>query len=74
MQQEWEESHKVTEELVEGPPSRRANATLTACPSGNFLWFIGGACFSSSLYSYADKRLGELFSDEGKAVREDILS
>jgi hypothetical protein len=31
---EWEEAHKVTEELVEGPPSRRANATLTACPNG----------------------------------------
>lgn len=74
MQQEWEESHKVTEELVEGPPTRRANATLTACPSGNFLWFIGGACSSTLLCLYVDKRLGELFSDEGKAVREGILS
>jgi len=43
----------VTEELVEGPPSRRANATLTACPSGNHLWCIGG----------------EFFSEDGKAVR-----
>lgn len=34
MRREWEEAHKVTEELVEGPPSRRANATLTACPNG----------------------------------------
>ncbi|KAJ7594667.1 galactose oxidase [Mycena floridula] len=50
MRQEYEEAHKVTEELVE-PPSRRANATLTACPNGNHLWFIGG----------------ELFSDDGKA-------
>ena len=42
----------MTEELVEGPPSRRANATLTACPSGHHLWCIGG----------------EFFSDDGKAV------
>lgn len=53
MQREWEEAHTVTEELVEGPPSRRANASLTACPNGNHLWCIGG----------------EFFSDDGKAVR-----
>ena len=53
MRKEWEEAHKVTEEIVEGPPSRRANATLTACPSGNYLWCIGG----------------EFFSEDGKAVR-----
>ncbi|KAI5118743.1 hypothetical protein M0805_008143 [Coniferiporia weirii] len=51
MRKEWEEAHTVTEEIVEGPPSRRANATLTACPSGNYLWCIGG----------------EFFSDDGKA-------
>ena len=34
MRREWEEAHKVTEELVEGPPSRRANATFTASPDG----------------------------------------
>lgn len=51
MQREWEEAHTVTEELVEGPPSRRANASLTACPNGNHLWCIGG----------------EFFSDDGKA-------
>ncbi|KAI0628646.1 galactose oxidase [Trametes polyzona] len=51
IQREWEEAHKVTEELVEGPPSRRANATLTPCPNGNHLWCIGG----------------EFFSDDGKA-------
>ncbi|KZT01046.1 galactose oxidase [Laetiporus sulphureus 93-53] len=51
MQREWEEAHRVIEELVEGPPSRRANATLTPCPSGNYLWCIGG----------------EFFSDDGKA-------
>lgn len=52
MRKDWEEAHKVTEELVEGPPSRRANATLTPCPNGNHLWCIGG----------------EFFSDDGKAV------
>ncbi|RDB18721.1 Kelch domain-containing protein 4 [Hypsizygus marmoreus] len=51
MRREWEEAHTVTEELVEGPPSRRANATLTACPNGNHIWCIGG----------------EFFSDDGKA-------
>ncbi|KZT70021.1 galactose oxidase [Daedalea quercina L-15889] len=51
MRREWEEAHKVTEELVEGPPSRRANATLTPCPSGNYIWAIGG----------------EFYSDDGKA-------
>lgn len=52
MRREWEESHAVSEELVAGPPSRRANATFTACPSGNYLWCIGG----------------EFFSEDGKAV------
>ncbi|EIW74504.1 galactose oxidase [Coniophora puteana RWD-64-598 SS2] len=51
LREEWEQAHKVTEELVEGPPSRRANASLTACPTGNYLWCIGG----------------EYFSDDGKA-------
>ncbi|KAG2018767.1 hypothetical protein CC2G_008160 [Coprinopsis cinerea AmutBmut pab1-1] len=46
MQKEWEAAHKVTEELVEGPPSRRANATLTACPNGGHLWCVGGEWFS----------------------------
>lgn len=53
MRKEWEEAHTVTEELVEGPPSRRANATLTPCPNGNHLWCIGG----------------EFFSEDGRAVR-----
>jgi len=47
----------VTEEIASGPPSRRANATLTTCPSGNFLWCIGG----------------EFFSDDGKAVSDDFV-
>ncbi|THU86834.1 hypothetical protein K435DRAFT_970138 [Dendrothele bispora CBS 962.96] len=46
MRKEWEEAHTVTEELVEGPPSRRANATLTTCPNGIHLWCIGGEFFS----------------------------
>ncbi|KAJ6547548.1 hypothetical protein B0H19DRAFT_1166233 [Mycena capillaripes] len=46
LRMEWEEAHKVTEELADGPPSRRANATLTACPNGNHLWCIGGEFFS----------------------------
>ena len=45
MRREWENAHKVTEELVE-PPSRRANATFTPCPVGNYLWCIGGEFFS----------------------------
>lgn len=52
MRRDWEDAHKVTEELVEGPPSRRANATFTPCPVGNYLWCIGG----------------EFFSEDGQAV------
>ncbi|SCV74046.1 BQ2448_6478 [Microbotryum intermedium] len=28
----WAAEHTVSEDVVDGPPSRRANATLTACP------------------------------------------
>lgn len=42
----------MTEEVVEGPPSRRANATLTACPNGNHLWSIGGEFFSEDGKAY----------------------
>ncbi|KAF8170947.1 hypothetical protein BJ912DRAFT_1025273 [Pholiota molesta] len=52
MRKEWEVAHTVTEELVEGPPSRRANATLTACPNGNHLWCIGGEFFSEDGRAY----------------------
>jgi hypothetical protein len=55
MRLEWETAHKVTEELVEGPPSRRANATFIPCPSGNYLWCIGGEFFSE------DKKAVSLF-------------
>ncbi|KAK0465820.1 galactose oxidase [Armillaria novae-zelandiae] len=54
MQREWEEAHTVTEELVEGPPTRRANASLTACPNGNHLWCIGGEFFSDDNKAYND--------------------
>ncbi|KAF8817011.1 hypothetical protein BYT27DRAFT_7325774 [Phlegmacium glaucopus] len=47
-----EEAHTVTEEFVEGPPSRRANATLTACPNGGHLWCIGGEFFSEDGRAY----------------------
>ncbi|KZT33385.1 hypothetical protein SISSUDRAFT_1072364 [Sistotremastrum suecicum HHB10207 ss-3] len=49
---EWESSHTVTEETVASPPSRRANATLTACPSGNHLWCIGGEYMSADGKAY----------------------
>ncbi|KAF9449625.1 galactose oxidase [Macrolepiota fuliginosa MF-IS2] len=52
MRKEWEEAHLVTEELVEGPPSRRANATLTPCPNGSHLWCIGGEFFSEDGKAY----------------------
>lgn len=44
-QREWEVKHAVSEEVADGPPSRRANATLIACPTGNYLWCIGGEYF-----------------------------
>ncbi|EKM57740.1 uncharacterized protein PHACADRAFT_116020 [Phanerochaete carnosa HHB-10118-sp] len=52
MRRDWEDQHKVTEELVEGPPSRRANATLIPCPNGNHLWCIGGEFFSEDNKAY----------------------
>ncbi|KAG8928330.1 hypothetical protein FRC00_001795 [Tulasnella sp. 408] len=62
---EWEAKHKVNEETVAGPPTRRANATLTPCPSGNHLWFIGGEYFSedgkahfyNDVYRYTPEKL-----------------
>ncbi|KAG8851379.1 hypothetical protein FRB96_009214 [Tulasnella sp. 330] len=49
---EWEAKHKVNEEIVSGAPSKRANATLTPCPVGNYLWFIGGEYFSEDGRAY----------------------
>jgi hypothetical protein len=53
MRRAHEDAHKVTEELAAGPPSRRANAALVPCPTGNYLWCFGG----------------EFFSDDNRAVR-----
>ena len=38
----WQAEHAVSEDVVDGPPSRRANATLTPCPVSNHLWLFGG--------------------------------
>ncbi|KAH7102188.1 galactose oxidase [Auriculariales sp. MPI-PUGE-AT-0066] len=56
IKREWEAAHTVSETLATGPPSRRANATLTPCPSGNYIWMIGGEYFSedNKAYFYAD--------------------
>lgn len=47
---EWEQDHEVQEERASGPPSRRANATLTACPLGTDLWLFGGEYFDGERY------------------------
>lgn len=41
----WAEEHAVHEERIGTAPSRRANATLTACPGGDDLWLFGGEYF-----------------------------
>ena len=43
MRRDWEEAHKVVEELVEGPPSRRANATFIASPDGVSVLLLQGS-------------------------------
>ena len=43
--EDWQEAHAVNEETVGGPPTRRANATLTPCPLGTDLWLFGGEYF-----------------------------
>ncbi|KAK0558458.1 Kelch repeat-containing protein 3 [Tilletia horrida] len=51
----WAAEHAVSEEKLSGPPSRRANATFTACPNGNDLWLIGGEYFDGDRANfYAD--------------------
>lgn len=37
------------EDVVDGPPSRRANATLTACPVKEHLYLFGVSCPRSML-------------------------
>lgn len=49
------------EDIVEGPPSRRANATLTASPVADHLYLFGG--------EYYDGQRVELFAD----VRPSVL-
>lgn len=67
---QWEADHKVSEEIVD-VPTRRANATLTACPvNSNHLWLYGGELFDGTsaffypdLYRYAiDKQEWRRFS------------
>ncbi|GAA5977570.1 hypothetical protein JCM11641_006867 [Rhodosporidiobolus odoratus] len=51
----WAEEHKVTEDIVEGPPSRRANATLTADPVTERMWLFGGEYYDGQRVDmYAD--------------------
>lgn len=38
----WEAEHKMSEDVVDGPPSPRANATLVPCPVSTSLWLFGG--------------------------------
>lgn len=53
--EEWQQAHAVNEETVGGPPTRRANATLTACPVSTDLWLFGGEYFDGDRASfYAD--------------------
>jgi len=44
-QESWQSEHVTTEEKVGQAPSRRANATLTACPQGTDLYLFGGEYF-----------------------------
>ncbi|KAI7959407.1 hypothetical protein MJO28_003198 [Puccinia striiformis f. sp. tritici] len=56
----WEADHKVTEDLIDGPPSRRANASFTPDPNQPYIWLFGGeffngttAHFYNDLYRYS---------------------
>ncbi|BGP24519.1 Kelch repeat-containing protein 3 [Rhodotorula toruloides] len=53
--QKWAEDHKVSEDIVEGPPSRRANCTLTASPVSDHLYLFGG--------EYYDGQKVEMYAD-----------
>ncbi|KAG0142547.1 hypothetical protein CROQUDRAFT_50169 [Cronartium quercuum f. sp. fusiforme G11] len=51
----WENDHKVTEDVIDGPPSRRANASLTPDPVNPHLWLFGGEFFDgTSAFFYND--------------------
>ncbi|CEQ39052.1 SPOSA6832_00530 [Sporobolomyces salmonicolor] len=56
--QQWADEHKVTEETVGGPPSRRANAVLTPCPVSDRLFLLGG--------EYYDGQKVELSTDTSR--------
>jgi hypothetical protein len=56
----YEQQHAVTVSVESGPPSRRANACLVACPVSSDLYFFGGefydgtVChFYNELYRYS---------------------
>ncbi|KAA1138403.1 hypothetical protein PGTUg99_001126 [Puccinia graminis f. sp. tritici] len=56
----WEAEHKVTEDVIDGPPSRRANASFTPDPNQPYIWLFGGeffngttAHFYNDLYRYS---------------------
>lgn len=54
-QEAWQSEHITTEEKVGQAPSRRANATLTACPQGTDLYLFGGEYFDGERATfYAD--------------------
>ncbi|GAA5907738.1 Kel3p [Sporobolomyces salmoneus] len=53
--QAWADEHKVTEETIGGPPSRRANAVLTPSPVSDHLYLFGG--------EYYDGQTVELYAD-----------
>ncbi|KAN0063285.1 Kelch repeat-containing protein 3 [Thecaphora frezii] len=50
--EKWEAEHAVNEEKIGGPPSRRANATLTPCPLGNDLYLFGGEYFDGERVAF----------------------
>ncbi len=54
---------------MEGPPSRRANATLTPCPNGNHLWCIGGEFFSEDGKAVSRKRVAALISSPHRSTQ-----
>lgn len=60
---QWAAQHKVSEEVCDGPPSRRANASLTPCPVSTNLWLLGGEYYDgntvqiySDLYRYSTEK------------------
>ncbi|PLW11893.1 hypothetical protein PCASD_22282 [Puccinia coronata f. sp. avenae] len=59
----WEAEHKVTEDVIDGPPSRRANASFTPDPNQPYIWLFGGeffngttAHFYNDLYRYSPEK------------------